>query len=270
MTTAQAARLYAESGLPVFPIHPIKGDRCACGDPTCNVPGKHPVTKGWQKTLATGRSTDSIWRTDRPTRGIGLACGERSGCFVLDIDVRHGGDETLAELVARHGPLPETWTTRTGGGGSHLFFAWPDLPIRNSASKVGPGLDVRGDGGYVVLPPSPHVSGSEYEWTRSFTDTPLAAAPTWLIERAAYKGSTWRKNGKKVEGEVMVPGGSRHAALVSLLGAMRRWGACPEVLDAAAVAFAQHQCLPDPARPLDLDHVHATALDIARRYSPGA
>lgn len=99
---------------------------------------------------------------------------------VLDIDPRHGGDDALAELEARHGKLPDTPRVLTGGGGSHIYFRHPGkISIPNSVSKIAPGIDVRGDGGYVIAPPSVHPNGNRYLWevSASIDETPLAEVP---------------------------------------------------------------------------------------------
>jgi Bifunctional DNA primase/polymerase, N-terminal len=249
----------------VFPLHPIEGARCGCRDPGCRAIGKHPITTGWPKAIASVAAAESSWGERFGERGLGLACGPRAGCFGFDVDPRHGGDKSLAELVAAHGKLPRTWAAESGSGGLHLFFAWPeDGEVRNSAGKVGPGLDVRGDGGFMVLPPSRHRNGNRNRWVAAPESAPLSSAPAWLL--ALIRGQSGLARQRARVPAAMVPAGHRHDALVSLLGLMRRWGACEQVLDAAAVAFVEHQCLVDPTTPISLAHVHATARDIARRY----
>jgi len=101
-----------------------------------------------------------------------------SGIFVLDVDPSGGGWESLATLVQEHDPLPETYTVTTGSGGQHYYFLMPDFDVRNSAGKLGPGLDTRGDGGQVVAPPSVSAKGRytvEHE-------AQVAAAPDWLLD----------------------------------------------------------------------------------------
>jgi Bifunctional DNA primase/polymerase, N-terminal len=261
-----AAIAYAELGLADFPLHPILPDgRCGCGNQDCGNVGKHPATTGWPRTIPSASAAEHTWREDgRPERGIGVACGPRSGCFGLDVDPRHGGHTSLAQLVERYGRLPRTWAAQSGSGeGLHVFFAWPDgMEIRNSAGKVGPGLDVRGEGGFMVLPPSLHRTGGRYRWLIAPDRVPLAPAPGWLVELSRAISLPPRRSPGPVE---KVPRGQWHNALVSLLGRMRHWGACFEVLDAAAVALAKHQFQRD-AEPIDWAHVHATAADIARRY----
>ncbi len=83
----------------------------------------------------------------------------------LDVDPRHAGDQALAALEAEHGPLPRSLRTVTGGGGAHILFAWPDdgSTVTN-ANGLPPGLDTRGEGGLIVLPPTRHASGDRYRW----------------------------------------------------------------------------------------------------------
>lgn len=114
---------------------------------------------------------------------VACATGAASGFWVLDLDGAEA-EEDLAKLVAVHGPLPETVEQGTGKG-RHLCFAWdPAFEVRNSASKIGRGIDVRGEGGYIVLPPSIHPSGRAYAWAdgRSPRDRAFAPAPFWLLE----------------------------------------------------------------------------------------
>src|SRR5258708_4501389 len=111
-----------------------------------------PILKDWPER-ATRTRDGPEW--DRAT-GAGLLTGESSGFFVLDVDAAKGGMESLAAFEQKHGALPATWTTITGGGGKHFYFRWPGFPVSNSAGKVGQGLDIKGDRGQVVPPPSKH------------------------------------------------------------------------------------------------------------------
>ncbi|MCC7542741.1 MAG: bifunctional DNA primase/polymerase [Deltaproteobacteria bacterium] len=156
-----AALAYARCGRAIFPVR-----------------GKLPLTKHGCLDATTDRHLIALWPWDRAT-GVGLATGAASQCWVVDIDGERG-EASLAALVAQHGPLVETATSHTGGGGRHLVWRWPaDRDVRCSASRIGPGLDVRGTGGYVVVPPSRHPSGRRYQWiscVRRFAD-----APAWLL-----------------------------------------------------------------------------------------
>ncbi|WP_163351830.1 bifunctional DNA primase/polymerase [Desulfovibrio sp. JC010] len=160
MTLSEAALYYAKQGIPVFP---------------CT--GKRPCVSGGFKSATTDANQITRWWQQFPQANIGSPTGANS--FVLDIDPPHG-EESLAELERQNSLLPETLTQRTGSGGRHLFFMKPaEIEIRNSASKISKGLDIRGSGGYIILPPSIHVSGNPYQW---INESPLAEAPTWLIE----------------------------------------------------------------------------------------
>lgn len=175
----------AAYGWPVFPVYePSKDGACACGKADCDDRGKHPRVTGWQEAATTDKTKIRRWQRQWPETNAGLPTGARSGVVVLDIDPRHGGDESLADLERQHGPLPETPRALTGGGGEHRFFAHPgsDVRIRNRTGLL-PGIDVRGDGGYVVAPGSHHVSGGAYEWDAGAhpDDMPLAPLPHWLL-----------------------------------------------------------------------------------------
>jgi hypothetical protein len=113
-----------------------------------------------------------------PLGNIGIGTGEAAGIAVLDVDPRHGGEETLAALVAAHGPVRSGPVARTPSGGRHHFLAWrPGLTC--SAGQLGDGVDVRSDGGYVAAAPSVTAAGS-YEWL-VHPRTPLSPWPDWLV-----------------------------------------------------------------------------------------
>jgi hypothetical protein len=110
---------------------------------------------------------------------VGIATGTPSGFFVLDVDGPIG-EQSLAQLVAKHGPLPLTAQQQTGSGGSHYLFKLPGYPVTNSAGRLGRGLDIRGDGGQIVVSPSRSARGP-YRWVHRPWDVPPAEAPAWLL-----------------------------------------------------------------------------------------
>jgi putative DNA primase/helicase len=119
---------------------------------------------------------------------IGVCTGAESGVVVLDVDPRHGGDETLRALEQQHGPLPPTWRFLSGGGGEHVLFRHPGYRLQNSTGETGPlgqGLDVRGDVGYIIAPPSLHILGRHYMIAKGGhpDDVELAPLPPWLEHR---------------------------------------------------------------------------------------
>lgn len=116
-----------------------------------------------------------------------MPTGEKSGMWVLDVDsYKPEGQQSLEWLIKNNGDLPKTCTSKTGGGGEQYFFKWPGngTNIKNSTSVIAKSIDIRGSGGYIILPPSGHPSGGQYEWIKK---DPPAEAPAWLIELAKEK-----------------------------------------------------------------------------------
>lgn len=178
-----SARAYGARGWAVMPVHSIEGGHCTCPDGEgCSSPGKHPRTQHGLKEASTDLRRIQRWWARWPDANVAIVTGAVSGLVVLDVDGYHGGDDTLAALVAEHEPLPSTLQVITGGDGMHYLFAHPGEEIRNTAGKkLGPGLDVRGDGGYVVAAPSLHASGRRYEWVDA--EVVPAPMPGWMFEK---------------------------------------------------------------------------------------
>jgi hypothetical protein len=131
---------------------------------------------------------DDWWRNGYAGFGVGIATGPGSGVWVLDVDDNGNdkrGEDTLAELVAEHGPLPETPVVLSPGGGRHLYFRWPGFDLTASAGAAGEWLDVRADGNQCCAPPTAHPSGRRYIWEESsrLSKVPFVDAPGWLLER---------------------------------------------------------------------------------------
>ncbi|RLB81908.1 MAG: hypothetical protein DRH24_08540 [Deltaproteobacteria bacterium] len=142
---------------------------------------KKPLTQHGFKDATSETAQIETWWDNNPEAEIGAPAGKKAGFFVLDVDLPEG-PATLKRLEEEHGSLPVTATQCTGGGGSHFFFKHPGGTIKDSVRKLGPGLDIRGDGGYIIMPPSPHKSGKCYQWTSS---EPMADAPDWLLDLVA-------------------------------------------------------------------------------------
>ena len=159
-----AALSYARAELAVFPGHCINTDgHCSCGRPRCSSPGKHPRIRQWHTKATVDENAILDWWRRWPSANVCIATGKVSGVVVLDIDPRHGGEDSLKALEESSGPLPVTPVTRTGGGGLHFFFQHPGRRVPNRVDIL-PGIDFRGDGGFVVVPPSNHESGDLYSW----------------------------------------------------------------------------------------------------------
>ncbi len=186
---ASAAFRYALRGFAVFPL--------AVG---AKVPpaGSHGLLDGTTDPDV----TRARWEKT-PHANIGAATGCKSGIWVFDVDNHHDGNATLKDLESEHGVMPLTIEASTPRGGRHLYWQWPvDGPeIRNSAGRIGPGLDVRGKGGSIVLPPSVLANGRRYRWVkngvRAFTD-----APAWLVALALPPPLPPRPKPKPLNGDV--------------------------------------------------------------------
>jgi hypothetical protein len=179
----ESALQYVRWGWPVFPCHTAENGLCSCDNPICHGKGKHPRTQHGFKDSTIDETRISRYWHRMPDANIGIATGEASGIVVLDVD-GDAGEESIADLQVKYGAIPETIEAITGSGGRHIYFAKPFVSIRNSESKIGPGLDIRGDGGYVIAPPSMHVCGAHYEWELSAhpDDIGLAEVPPWLLQ----------------------------------------------------------------------------------------
>lgn len=179
-TMVEAALAYARQGWRVLPLHSPRGTGCSCEKTTCVSPAKHPRTLNGFKDASNDPAVLEAWWKRWPDANVGVRTGEVSGIVVVDVDSYHDGDAGLADLEAEHGALPATLTADTGGGGHHLVFAHPrNREVRNKAGMA-KGVDLRADGGYVVVPPSVHISGRAYGWQRPLQE--LAALPQWLTE----------------------------------------------------------------------------------------
>jgi hypothetical protein len=174
------AKYYTDLGFHVFPVHAVDGEGvCTCGNDGCKDIAKHPLTtNGFKDSTTDPEKLKEYFSGDYDQANIGLATGKASGVWVLDVDVLG----SLTTLQRQYGTLPRTPTGKTGGNGLHHLFKYPDgVIIPNSQSKVADEIDVRGNGGYVILPPSNHKSGDQYRWLVSPDETPFADAPNWLL-----------------------------------------------------------------------------------------
>ena len=164
----QAALYYASRGWHVFPTHTAVDGRCSCGSVECGSPGKHPRTRAGLQDATTDREQIVQWWTRWPGANVAIRTGVVSGLLVLDLDAKHGDPDAMiaAVEVLAGADCPQTTVSLTGGGGRHLLFALdPDGgTAANSSGRLGAGIDVRGENGYIVAPPSLHKSGQTYAW----------------------------------------------------------------------------------------------------------
>lgn len=171
-------------GWHVLPLHTMVDDHCSCGK-VCGSPGKHPrVWRGFKD--ASYKPEDiAYWLNKWPGTNLGLRTGIESGVVVIDVDPGNGGLESLHDLLKDHPVLPATVTVKTGGDGFHYYFRHPGGKVACSiGKKLGKGIDVRGDGGYVVMAGSNHVSGGQYTYTpgHSPDEIEIADMPDWLVQ----------------------------------------------------------------------------------------
>jgi hypothetical protein len=261
----------AADDFPVFPIYePVDAFsyECACGY-DCSSPAKHPRIHKGLKNATTEASTVEDWWADWPRANIAVRTGAVSAIWVLDVDPRHGGDEALAALEQQYGQLPRTLTQITGSGGRHLVFNHPGDTVPNSAGKIGNGLDVRGDGGYILVAPSRNLSGPYIVLGRTgrLDRSRIVDAPDWLLELArANECHTNSGNQVSVLDDTAgaIPHGSRNCTLASLAGTMRNRGMSQPAIEAALQAENQARCQP----PLAEAEVTSIAASIGN-YDPG-
>lgn len=267
----KAGIAYAKIGWWVIPLHTIKNGKCTCSKGEgCDCPGKHPRIKDWPNEATTDIDKVTKWFTKWPDSNIGIATGSRSGFIVLDIDPRHGGEENLHDLQAEYGQLPDTVEALTGGGGRHLLFKHPGGTVQNrvgSDEGLVPGVDVRADGGLIVVSPSMHISGNRYEWEASSRpdETELAELPnSWLM---FIKGKNPNKPAERRSQRVdkVIPEGKRNDVLFKIASSFRAKGLNDDEIYAAVWQVNINRCIP----PLREDEIKTLVASVSR-YKVGS
>ena len=254
LSTRAWAERYLAKGWAVIPVEPC---------------GKRPLVK-WEvyQQARPGRTTLADWLERWPKANLGIVTGVVSGLVVVDVDPRHGGSDSLTELEQRHGRLPATLEVVTGGGGRHLYFRHPG-PITFNRAGFAQGLDLRGDGGYVVAPPSIHASGRRYVWMDwkedgAPTGASLSLPPRWLLDQASggaqpvgHPAGYWRSLTRQGVTE-----GERNSAIASLSGHLFWRGVDREVITELLLCWNRQRCRP----PLQDDEVIRTVQSIERTH----
>jgi hypothetical protein len=250
------ALAYARRGWAVFPLRERRKEPLV------------PKKFGGRGLLDATRDVAKLreWWGTWPEANIGLVTGGASGFFVVDVDPAHGGEEALMALIERHGDWPDTVYARTGGGGVHYLFRFVPGLRNDQAGKLGRGLDIRAEGGYIVAPPSIHPSGGVYAWDLDHhpDERAIAEAPSWLLEilrertkpaAAGTMPATWRRLVAEGVGE-----GSRNNAVARLAGKLLRAGVDPYVTLDLVRCWNAQRCRP----PLDESELERTVQSIAR------
>jgi hypothetical protein len=271
------ALAFARHGHAVFPVNwPVERDGrrlCSCGSDShgqpCKAPAKHPYGKLAPHGLLSATIESGIIKHwfghQAPAANLGVVTDR---LVVVDVDPRHGGDESLAALE-RENDFPPTWRVLTGGGGQHVIFACPDgVGISNVVAEqmddppLGRGIDIRARGGYIVAPPSRHISGRTYAWSVDHhpADIPIAEAPAWLLEKLSPASSRQGDEPKSVTptgvwrtltGEITE---YADAAAARVAGHLLRRGVDTSL--AAGLLFAWNaQCCRPPLSAVDLGRI---------------
>lgn len=181
-TSKDARQIISTYKFAIFPIHGVKEDgSCTCNNESCANIGKHPATPDGFKSASNDiERVKKLWAS-RKGLNVGIATGEKSGIFVVDIDSREG-EQNLRAL----GTPPKTLTVKTGKG-YHLYFKYPDKPVITKKGIL-EGVDVRGDGGYVAGPGSNHASGITYDFVNPLEE--IAEAPDFILDLVLKERTT--------------------------------------------------------------------------------
>ena len=254
---------YVRKGWKIFPIHTIfENGECSCGKPKCPNVGKHPIGgKGfYDGTDDIDKIADWIEKYNGKMN-IGLSTGRLSMVVVLDIDEKdaYSGAEALEALEDKYHRLPTTLTQTTGSGGKHYFFNCPtDVDIPSSNNKIADGIDIRGNGGYAIVPPSNHSSGSNYRWNN--WGTSIADMPKWLIDLSIGKTPIDSDKVRKlVEKKKVVAEGGRNNHLTKFAARLRGMGVPDEEILSKTIDENQRYCKP-PLSSSEVDTIYHSIL----------
>jgi hypothetical protein len=194
---------YASVGWQVFPLHhPTATSACSCGK-ECGSPFKHPMTRNGLDDATADVAKIRSWWGRRPEANIGIATGERSGVDVLDVDGEEGLDSWDSLMADGREEIARSFMVTTPRGGVHVYLLHPGRPVPNSASRLARCIDVRGDGGYVVAPPSRSSDGRGWRqwvepgdgWVEGTAQ--LAPMPEWMspATRPVHRTTPLRRSG---------------------------------------------------------------------------
>lgn len=234
-TMTEAAVMYAEHGLAVFPLE---------------AQGKKPATEHGLKDASADPAVVREMFSKRPFSNIGMACGAQSGGIIvvdIDIDDEQGkdGSMSLRKWEHEHGEIPDTATTKTGRGGSHYLYRSTGKTRSRIACQEG--IDIRADGGYIVLPPSIHPNGEQYEWDYDLDDFGIVEANQSVIDLM----NEGIEPGAEFKVPEKIPEGERNGTLYKLACSMQARGNGDDAIMAAVEAENRARCSP----PLEDDEI---------------
>lgn len=227
-TMKQWALAYANKGLAVFPLQSH---------------GKAPLTQNGCKDATTDKKQIEEWWNKHPNANIGIATGYISaGLLVIDLDIDEdkgiNGYDTLKRWEVVHGKLPDSWQSITGRGGYHLFY-W-SLELIYNRVKIMEGIDIRGEGGYIVAPPSIHPNGKRYEWEQSPDEFELVEAPDIVLAFLNQKS----EEQKSFTSPITIPEGERNNILFKMASCLQARGLDGEAIMAAVSKENERKCQP--------------------------
>lgn len=247
--TVTAAMALASRGLAVFPV-----------DPTTKAPR---TPHGCLDASRSEATLIEFWRK-HPAAGVGVATGKPSGIVVIDVDPHNGGEDGFADLAGRLGAPGRTVRVSTPNGGFHLWYRAPGTAVSCSAGKLAPGVDIRGEGGYVVAPPTSRPDGTGWRWTGT---APLAELQPEWVEALTVPAAPERARPSSGEGSWVamlaagVPSGQRNQAMCSLIGHLLN-----RDVDVHLAAHVLHLVNKSACRPpLDAIEVEKIVASIAGR-----
>ncbi|MGH2478449.1 MAG: bifunctional DNA primase/polymerase, partial [Ktedonobacteraceae bacterium] len=293
---------YARTGFHVFPLHSVTCGDCSCGRDTCSSVGKHPRTKNGVKDATTDYRQICEWWSTWPEANIGIATGRISnGLYVIDVDFAKGAN--LEHLAPFDLPtLTDTWTVETGSGGLHYYLR-SDEALPNTAGKLAPFIDTRGEGGYVVAPPSFNKYG-KYRWTVCIGEisalTPALltflqgqAGKTLVVQTSLHEqkqentyeisqqtqtvAASDNQEGENVQAPNSTPevvpvssvvAEARNMVLMSIMGRLRAAGLAINEISVALLAINQERYSngKHPQGPLPTEELERTILKSAAKY----
>jgi putative DNA primase/helicase len=290
----RALDLVQTQKLQIFPLHTPnpKDGLCTCGDIKCENQGKHPRTANGFQDSSSSPDVIRQWWARWGNANIGIPTGKTNHIVVLDVDPRHGGDKSLAKLEAKYGKLPSTFTVKTGSGGFHFYFSRFTGPkiksVTNALGDEYPGIDIKGEGGYVVGAGSLHVSGGRYE---VMNDVDLVDVPDWLEtllisppnitgNNSPFKAPDHIENGTRNTnlyriGCSLVNKGIGDAAVLAALREENRVKCSPPHNDGEVVTIAKNACAfihqnpPVPPKPVQEPRGPYTQIVIADQFVGG-
>ncbi len=245
MNLLKAALWYSEHGLPVFPCVPKE---------------KRPITPHGFKSATCDANAIREWWSGTPDANIGLPTGFTTHRLVVDFDPRNGSEDSETALVAKYGRFPDTAEQMTGSGGRHRIYAYSGGAV---PKELAPGVDLKGDGGYILVAPS--VTVGPYNWDGISGAKALlnpAPAPAWLLDFIA----DGRKAGKRSQPiPDQISDGKKHTTCVSLAGSMRRRGCNADEIFAALLALSKRF-----ESAVAEANLRAIAEDACKRWTPEA